>query len=154
MCLILEPHQTPEKAIKIAEKDITCYKILKSNKYTAKEDNDKVFESLYQDFEYVMGRTYQRKPELGLGFRVKPGYYNTHGYDVYEVHEAFHSYKNEETALWQLYEYASRSYMRLVAVKCTIPKGSEYVENDCYYASDSIILNEIISEYRHKLKVI
>lgn len=152
MCLILKPHQTPERAIKIAEKDITCYKILKSYTYTITEDNNEVLKSLYQNFEYAIGRTYQRKPELGLGFRV--GYDDMHRCYFYEVHEAFHSYKNEETALWQLYEYASRSYMRLVAVKCTIPKGSEYVENDCYYASDSIILNKIISEYRHKLKVI
>lgn len=153
MCLTLEPYQTPENALKTAEKDITCYKILKSYVFTATEDKDEVFKSLYQDFKYVMGRTYRRKSELGLGFKTNYGAFSTYGCYLYEVHEAFHSYKNEETALWELYEYASRSYMRLVAVKCTIPKGSKYVENDCFYASDSIILNEIISEYKHKLKV-
>lgn len=153
MCLTLEPYQTPENALKTAEKDITCYKILKSYAFTATEDKDEVLKSLYQDFKYVMGRTYRRKPELGLGFKTN-GIFSEYGCYIYEVHEAFHSYKNEETALWQLYEFASRSYMRVVAVKCTIPKGSKYVENDCFYASDSIILNEIISEYKHKLKVI
>ena len=151
MCFTLEPYQTPEKALKTAEKDITCYKILKSYTYTVTEDNDEVLKSLYQNFEYVIGRTYQRKPELGLGFRVTDA---MNGCYFYEVHEAFHSYKYEETALCELYDWASRSYMRLVAVKCTIPKGSKYVENECYYASDSIILNEIISEFRHKIKVI
>lgn len=150
MCLRLEPFQTPEKALKTAEKDITCYKLLK-NTYTTTEDNDRVFKSLYRNFEYVMGRTYQCKPELGLEFRLKPGYYNTHGYGVYEVHEAFHSYKYKETALYELSDYSIRSFMRFVAVKCTIPKGSKYVENDHYYASNSIILNEIISEFKSKI---
>ena len=152
MCLTLEPYQTPENALKTAEKNITCYKVLKNNIYTTKEDNDKVLESLYQNFKYVIGRTYQQQPELGLRFKTKPGYYNIYGYYVYEVHEAFHSYKYEETALCDLYECAVLYNGCFVAVKCTIPKGSKYVENDYYYASDSIILNEIISEFRHKIK--
>lgn len=154
MCLRLNPFETPETATKIASEDITCYKILKSYTYTATEDNDEVFKSLYQNFEYVMGRTYQHKPELGLGFRLKPGYYHTHGYDVYEVHEAFHSFKHEETVLFELDELGKQGYARIVAVKCTIPKGSKYVENDAFYASDAIILNEIIGEYKNKMKII
>lgn len=149
MCFRLNPLETPETATKIANEDITCYKILKSYSYTIEENNDEALKSLYQNFEYAIGKKYQ---QTNLNFKVTHD--AMYGCCYYEVHEAFHSYKYQETALCELYEYASRSYMRIVAVKCTIPKGSKYVENDCYYASDSIILNEIISEFRHKIKVI
>lgn len=145
MCLRLNPYETPETATKIAGEDITCYKILKGYNPI----NNEIFISLYQDFKYVIGEKYQ---QTNLGFRLTHG--GMYGYYFYEVYEAFHSFKYEETALFELDGYSKQRYSKIVAVKCTIPKGSKYVENDVFYASDSIILNEIISEYKHKLKVI
>lgn len=153
MCLTLKPGVKPEEAIKTAEEDITCYKILKSY-WRRFVDDKEILISFYQDFDYVMGRKYQRKPELGLGFRKTPAwaYYSAH--DIYEVYEAFHSYKNEEIASIDFDEIGRHNHCRVVAVKCTIPKGSKYVENDAFYASDTIILNEIIGEYKNKMKVV
>ena len=153
MCLSLEPGVKPEDAIKTAKEDITCYKILKSYWHRSVDDKE-ILKSLYQDFDYVMGRKYQRKPELGLGFILCPGYPEYNTLDRYEVHEAFHSYKYEENALSELDEFGRRNHFRVVAVKCTIPKGSKYVETDAFYASDTIILNEIIGEYKNKMKII
>ena len=91
MCLTLEPGVKPQDAIKIADEDITCYKILKSY-YRRFVDDKEVLKSFYKDFDYVMGRKYQRKPESGLGFR-KAIWVNYSGNEIYEVYEAFHSYK-------------------------------------------------------------
>lgn len=153
MCLRLYPGVKPEDAIKTAKEDITCYKILKSY-WRRFEDDKEILKSLYQNFEYVMGRKYQRKPELGLGFILCPGYPEYNTLDCYEVYEAFHSYKYEESVSVELDEVGRHTYVRVVAVKCTIPKGSKYVETDAFYASDAIILNEIIGEYKNKMKII
>ena len=85
MCLSLEPGVKPEDAIKTAKEDITCYKILKSYWHRSVDDKE-ILKSLYQDFDYVMGRKYQRKPELGLGFILCPGYPEYNTLDRYEVH--------------------------------------------------------------------
>ena len=145
MCLRLNPFETPETATKIASEDITCYKILKGF-----NGSNEVFISLYQDFKYVIGEKYQNK---GLGFSLNPGE-RQYGLDVYEVHEAFHSYKDEEIALFELEGYSRQRYSKIVAVKCTIPKGSKYVENDVFYASDAIIIDKVIGEYKNKMKII
>lgn len=145
MCLRLYPFETPETATKIASEDITCYKILKDYYLS------NAFLSFYQNFKYVIGEKYQNK---GLGFILYPGYpeYNTP--DIYEVYEAFHSYKHEQSTLFELDELGKQRYSKIVAVKCTIPKGSKYVENDAFYASDTIIIDEIIGEYNNKLKIL
>ena len=146
MCFRLNPFETPETATKIASEDITCYKILKGC-----NSSDEYFISLYQDFKYVIGEKYQNKG-LGFHFRLGSSDYNTP--DIYEVYEAFHSFKYEETALFELDGYSKQRYSKIVAVKCTIPKGSKYVENDAFYASDTIIIDEIIGEYENKMKII
>lgn len=153
MCLLLEPGVKPEDAIKTAKEDITCYKILKSYCRSFVDDKE-ILKSLYQGFDYVMGRKYQRKPELGLGFILCPGYPEYNTLDRYEVHEAFHSYKYKESVSVELDGFGRNTYFRVVAVKCTIPKGSKYVETDAFYASDTIILDEIIGEYKNKMKII
>ena len=153
MCLRLDPGVKPEDAIKTAEEDIACYKILKSY-WRRFVDDKEILKSLYQNFDYIMGRKYQRKPELGFGFRRTPAWADYSAYDIYEVYEAFHSYKHEESALFELDEFGRHNHIRVVAVKCTIPKGSKYVENDVFYASDAIILDEIIGEYKNKMKVV
>lgn len=140
MCLRLNPYETPETATKIASEDITCYKILKGF-----NGSNEVFISLYQDFKYVIGEKYQNK---GLGFQFRIGA------SLYEVYEAFHSFKHEETTLFELDELSKQRYSKIVAVKCTIPKGSKYVENDVFYASDAIIIDEIIGWYQYKMKII
>ena len=146
MCLRLNPFETPETATKIASEDITCYKILKGFNCC-----NEVFISLYQDFKYVIGEKYQNK---GLGFRFRLGSCDYNTPDIYEVYEAFHSFKYEETALFELDEYSKQRYSKIVAAKCTIPKGSKYVETDAFYASDAIIIDKIISEYLYKMKII
>lgn len=145
MCLRLYPFETPETATKIASEDITCYKILKDYGLI------NVFISLYQNFKYVIGEKYQQK-NLGFFFNSGEREYIIH--NVYEVYEAFHSFKYEQTALFELEDCGKQRYDKLVAVKCTIPKGSKYVENDAFYASDTIIIDEIIGKYQNKLKVI
>ena len=147
MCLRLNPCETPETATKIASEDITCYKILKGYNPI----NNEVFISLYQDFKYVIGEKYQNK---GLGFHFRLGSVDYSTPDIYEVYEAFHSFKHEETTLFELDECGRQCYNRIVAVKCTIPKGSKYVENDVFYASDTIIIDKIIGEYQNKMKII
>ena len=146
MCLRLNPFETPETATKIASEDITCYKILKGL-----NGSNEVFISLYQDFKYVIGEKYQNK---GLGFHLRRGSSDYNTPDIYEVYEAFHSFKYEETALFELEGYSKQSYSKIVEVKCTIPKGSKYVENDAFYASDMIIIDEIIGEHQNKMKII
>lgn len=146
MCLRLNPYETPETATKIAGEDITCYKILKGF-----NSSNEVFISLYQDFKYVIGEKYQNTG-LGFHFRLGSSDYNTP--DIYEVYEAFHSFKYEETALFELDGYSRQRYSKIVAVKCTIPKGSKYVETDAFYASDAIIIDKIIGEYQYKMKII
>ena len=146
MCLRLNPFETPETATKIASEDITCYKILKGF-----NGSNEVFISLYQDFKYVIGEKYQNTG-LGFHFRLGSSDYNTP--DIYEVHEAFHSFKYEETALFELDGYSRQRYSKIVAVKCTIPKGSKYVETDAFYASDAIIIDKIIGGYQYKMKII
>ena len=145
MCLRLNPFETPETATKIASEDITCYKILKGF-----NGSNEVFISLYQDFKYVIGEKYQNK---GLGFSLNPGE-RQYGLDVYEVHEAFHSYKDEEIALFELEGHSKQRYSKIVAVKCTIPKGSKYVETNSFYASDAIIIDKVIGGYQNKMKII
>lgn len=147
MCLRLNPFETPETATKIASEDITCYKILKGYN----DINNEVFISLYQNFKYIIGEKYQNK---GLGFFPNTVERDYNAHVIYEVYEAFHSFKHEETALFELDEYGKRLYIKIVAVKCTIPKGSKYVENDAFYASDTIIIDEIIGEYENKMKII
>ena len=144
MCLRLNPFETPETATKIAGEDIICYKILKGFNC-----GNEVFISLYQDFKYVIGEKYQNK---SLGFHFSLGSFDYNTPVIYEVHEAFHSFKCEETALFELDEYSKQHYGRIVAVKCTIPKGSKYVETDAFYASDAIIINEIIGDYKKLFK--
>lgn len=147
MCLRLNPCETPETATKIAGEDITCYKILKSYNPI----NNEIFLSLYQDFRYVIGEKYQNK---GLGFHLRLGSSDYYTPDIYEVYEAFHSFKQEETVSFELDELGKLGYCKIVAVKCTIPKDSKYVENNVFYASDTIIIDEIIGEYRNKMKII
>jgi hypothetical protein len=147
MCLRLNPFETPETATKIAGEDITCYKILKGYNPI----NNEIFISLYQDFKYVIGEKYQN---TGLGFRLRFGSCDYSTPVIYEVYEAFHSFKCEETTLFELDEYSKQRYSKIVAVKCTIPKGSKYVENDVFYASDAIIIDKVIGEYKNKMKII
>ena len=153
MCLRLYPGVKPVDAIRIAKEDITCYKILKSY-WPRFVDDKEILKSLYQNFDYVMGRKYQRKPELGLGFMKTPAWLDGNPIDIYEVYEGFHSYKYVENVSVELDGFGKHNHFRVVAVKCTIPKGSKYVENDAFYASDAIILDEIIGEYKNKMKVI
>lgn len=102
------------KKVKIAEKNITCYKRLENH-------SPKYFRSPIQKYKYEKGSLYY---EDSLGLR--------RGFPVIEV--GIHSYSTLEEARdnWTDYGYK--------IVKCTIPKGSKYYYNPDYseYVSDHL----------------
>ena len=109
----------------IAEKDITCYKIIR-------KDMSSYF---YPIFKWEIGKIYTSW--LGVLEDIGNGNSNV-------IHQAFHSYATLE-ALKMVYY---KSIVPCLTVKCTIPKGSrvykgrhDYIEG---YASDQLIVNEVI----------
>ena len=118
MCFHVHPdHPTA----KIAEKDITCYKVVETvrgnNQYKVK------YISLYQGFIYERGKTY---------FSEISRYYN-------KIEEGVHSYTNLKTAS----EYKRYG---VVLIECTIPKGSTYYydpENEEYVSNQIKIIKTI-----------
>lgn len=116
MCLY-----TTQEIPTIAEKDITCYKVI-----------CKDMSSLYHnDFKWEFGKTYHSWIEaVGLNFK--------------EIYQAFHSYETLED-LKRAYFCATSPCL---TVKCTIPKGSTVYRgkhDDLKgYASNQLIINEVI----------
>jgi hypothetical protein len=118
MCLF-----TTQKEIKIAKKNITCYKVINQN-----------MTSLYHTkFKWELGKLYKTEMKMD---------YNTP--TVNSVSQAFHSYKTLQDLEYAYYSTSTPCMM----VKCTIPKGSEYcsgkqTEMDGY-ASNQIIMEETL----------
>ena len=109
----------------IAEKDITCYKIIR-------KDMSSYF---YPIFKWEIGKIYTS----WLGVLEDIGNSNSN-----VIHQAFHSYATLE-ALKMVYY---KSIVPCLTVKCTIRKGSrvykgrhDYIQG---YASDQLIVNEVI----------
>ena len=117
MCLL-----TTQQEVKIAQEDITCYKVI----------NPDMTSLHYTEFKWELGKLY----EVEMEFCPK-GLINT-------VSQAFHSYK---TLMDMKYEYVMSSKPCMM-VKCTIPKGSEYCsgkQGDVDgHASNKLIVNEVL----------
>jgi hypothetical protein len=116
---------------KIAERDITCYKVFDNGTYG--NQHGTFIRSLYQDFPYKIGIKYELD-----------GYMNPIkdciGNSTIEV--GLHSYtclKHAEQKSIRLSWYNGRC-----VYKCIIPKGSTYYVNTKHkeYVSDQIIIVE------------
>ena len=114
MCFV-----TDMSKIRLAEKDIECFKIVrKGKKYCFKN----CCFSYYQDFKYEYDKIYSSKSKWKLFLRWI--------FDIYVSDEAYHSY---------IYNPCP-PYSPIRVVKCVIPKGSLYLidEEGNEYVSTSI----------------
>lgn len=115
MCLY-----TKQKKVKIAKKDITCYKLINPN----------MTSWFHTEFKWELNKLYETEMDFCPVYKT--------------VSQAFHSYKTLQDLMYGYFQSLSPCMM----VKCTIPKGSEYYlgkqgEMDGY-ASNKIIANEIL----------
>lgn len=115
MCL-----HTKQKEVKIAKKDITCYKVMNPN----------MTSWFHTEFKWKLGKLYETEMDFCPVYKT--------------VSQAFHSYKTLQDLMYGYFQSLSPCMM----VKCTIPKGSEYYsgkqgEMDGY-ASNQLIVNEIL----------
>ena len=119
MCLITN---NPEQ---IAKEDITCYKVI----YL--KDNSLL--SFYYDFEYILNKLYKTT--------TISTYYQVEGF--ISIEEAFHSYKSIRSAI-EFYNKVSIYIRKSIVVKCIIPKGAKfYQDNECF-ASNQLIIKQIL----------
>ena len=125
MCFI--PKRKNSIKLKIARKDITCYKIV----YKSEMSEDTVISYIY-NHEYIIGCLY----ETIIGIR-RP---NATEQNVI-VESGFHSYRSKPNP-------KSLDYDEFIAT-CTIPKGAIYVRNKYEYVSSHIIINEVIPKWWH-----
>ena len=143
MCLVVK-EETP---IKIAEKDIICYKTV--------EKSDKEYESSIQKFIYKPYTTYSDNSlekkiiiqsciyadniayhKYSRGVEDNPSLYRV-------VEKGFHSYKSINR-IPNHYPIAQRT------IKCTIPKGAEYIEDETeLIVSNKIKIHRIINSFWH-----
>lgn len=120
MCFI-----TKRSKLKIALEDIECYKIMDDVVQKATGEIA-FFKSYYQDFKYEPGVVYKDKSKLNMRFCYWLGLNMTKG--------GYHSYINP-IDYW---------HEGGPIVRCIIPKGSLYLENDLCYCSTAIKVVEII----------
>jgi len=98
--------------VKIAKKDIICWKVmLKAKGYYV---------------SFVRYKKYIRNERYNVKFRIK----NMDREPFSEINIGFHSYK----------EIPAHSKWSTL-VRCIIPKGTRYFENDMYFISESIIID-------------
>lgn len=139
MCL-----RTKQKEPKIAQEDITCYKVLEiCNPEWEVESGRKrkskktVFGSIYYpNFKWSIDKRYRSR------LVIEP----THIENDYAVTKAFHAYQTLEFA--KSY-YKTVSVTPCVIVRCIIPKGSKYYEGihtvgGDGYASNQMVIKEIV----------
>lgn len=119
MCL-----RTEQIKPQIATEDITCYKVIH-------KDMTSLF---HKEFKWEFGKVYHTEMTTDLSYFFM----------VIMVEQGFHSYSTLK-ATREGYYCSSEP---CIAVKCTIPKGSEYYTGSHGvrdgYVSEKIILNEII----------
>ena len=124
MCFFVHPKH-PD--VKIAGKDIVCYKEGLKRKSTADQ-----FRSFFKDYTYYLGQTYvisEKWPKI-LSSRVFGSNYDT-------VEKGFHSYSNKKRL--------SKARV-MVRVRCIIPKEAKYLydPDNQEYVSDQIIVQEFM----------
>lgn len=125
MCLTLNS----DSEIKIAEKDIICYKILR-------EDSEVYAISPYFDFEYIVGATYKINKKLKIRFGD-----NYEGDDSKFVEEGFHSFERLQSAMDFLYS-RRKFFSRCRVYECVIPKGATVIYGR--FCEFSAIVSDVI----------
>lgn len=125
--------------LKVADRDIKCYKCLQSN-----------MKSPCYEFEYEIGK------DMKSLFTFEWLDANYKG--VLKIEKGLHSYISIETAkrkaksgLWwynQVFGCASSSP---IVVECIIPKGSQYLTNGIEYVSDHLKTIKVV--YNHYTKM-
>ena len=105
MCLFYTLEDHPGYRAKVAEEDITCYKIVKE--YDKEEG--KYTSPRYKRKKWEIGKTYTNKGEKGdFACAVYGGFY--------------HTYKSKAIAECLCKEYPGKTHV----AKCAIPKGTIY----------------------------
>lgn len=126
MCFI--PRNKNSIRLKIAKKNITCYKIICKSEMS----EDTVISNIYK-YKYVIGSLY----EANIGIR-RP---NATEQNVI-VQSGFHSYRRKPSP-------KPLDHDEFIAM-CTIPKGAIYDRNKDEYVSSHIIINEVIPKLINK----
>lgn len=133
MCLV-----TKTKSPIVAEKPITCYKVL------WRLGVDKLHSYFHSEFEWEMNKVHTTT--LRKGKKSENG--------LKTVYQGFHSYKDLHSAIM----FLSTTQLTAVAVECIIPEGAKYYvgedgEHREGYASDKLIpiklitLDELITKF-------
>lgn len=136
MCLY-----TTQKEPKMAEKDITCYKVLKIYNpewegESGRKGKKTVLQSYYNPkFKWNVDKHYRSR------LVIEP----RHLTNNYSVNKAFHAYQTLESA--KSFCKSSLKHPGVI-VRCIIPKGAKYCAgqhgNEDGYASNRMIMKEII----------
>ncbi len=133
MCLKKDENQTH----KVAEKDITCYKLLKSPYSTF----DVLCPLCYPDISYFLGK--ESEPNVPIDVES--------GDKASSLAEGvIHSYQRfsdlDETTDYYLAKQFGLMNDKVVVAKCTIPKGTPYWENYDHteYASLKIVIDSLV----------
>ena len=118
MCLVTN---NPEQ---IAKEDITCYKVV------FLEDSKLL--SFYYGFEYILNNLYT----TGILY-----IHDLIEEDYICIERAFHSYISLDSAIRFLQK---NTFSNAVIVKCIIPKGAKFYQDDECFASSQIIIKQIL----------
>ena len=124
----------------IAEKDITCYKIL-----IEKEDDTLV--SPFINTDYKLNYLHYADCELQDKFQFeiyKSPYNSKH---IGSISQGIHAYRKFKSGYIDFkydnhLRYNIRTSKRFVHVKCIIPKGAKYYKNETEYVSDRLFVKE------------
>lgn len=112
---------------KIAEKDITCYKVYIK----------------YSDGRIVSPYRRILVPKIGILTKTELGEINPNG----GIQKGFHSFSSFNDAIMESKDWEECPYLPLIA-ECTIPKNSKYYEGyfgkAVSYCSECIKLNKLI----------
>jgi hypothetical protein len=116
MCLIINSGNREKN---VAKGDIICYKLVEYQN----RKNGRKYASFYRHAPVVLNETYTSKLNCcSTGYRCV-------------VFEGLHSFKfpiNKK-------DHIVKKFHSKALIKCIIPKGANYYENDYEYASDTII---------------
>ena len=129
MCLV-----TTQLELKIADKDIVCYKFVKRTKIKG------VYKSSFQEFEYIIRQLYTNNLDIRFANKSINRYFYRCFYKIEEG--MFHSYTSN------LYPVILSPLPHCALLKCIIPKGAYYFEgifdySPSYASSQIKILEEI-----------
>jgi len=121
----------------IADKDITCYKVLRVRNWRFL-----YFEAQYRNFKYWFWYKYFPCKKVKLEQKTTP-------WGFREIHKGYHSWQRSnivtDAELWE---------NNLILVELIIPKGTKYFKNEYEYVSERIKLKYSIKgdELKNKIK--